>query len=75
MKHCTVAQSSMTYAMKVKQLLASHSIQSSVVRLNPSQTKNGCGFGVEFDCIHYDTVISLLKYSGITYSELSERQG
>lgn len=71
MNRCIVAESSMTYAMKVKQLLEGHSIASSVVRLDPSQTKKGCGYGVEFDCAEYENAITILERARIPYTVVS----
>ncbi len=69
MSSCKIAQSSLTYAMKVKRLLTLHGIAGEVVRLEPWETKKGCGFGVRFDCEHYRKVTSLLQEAGIVYSE------
>ncbi|MBQ2765611.1 MAG: DUF3343 domain-containing protein, partial [Clostridia bacterium] len=41
------ALSSVTYAMQARDLLSKYGIRTTIVRLHPSETPNGCAFGLE----------------------------
>ncbi len=41
------AVSSITYAMQARDLLSKYGIRTNIVRLHPSETPNGCAFGLE----------------------------
>ncbi len=69
MSSCKIPQSSVTWAMKIKRLFDLHGISCEVVRLDPSETKRGCGYGVRFDCVHLAAAEALLHKNGIVYSQ------
>jgi hypothetical protein len=67
---CIASVKSMTYALKAKRALASFYINSEVVKLDTSMTKNGCAYGVKFDCINLYAAENALKSHNISYSQI-----
>ncbi len=62
---CTIAQSSVTYAMKSERILFESGIDARIVRLTPEQARNGCSFGLEISCKNLNRAISLLQSKGL----------
>ena len=50
MKLCTASLISLTYAIKAQKELASAGIDAKIVKLDPSRSRKGCAYGVEFPC-------------------------
>lgn len=67
---CTIATSSVTYAMKGQQLLAGSGIASRIVKLLPRQTKKGCSYGLELQCRLTPRAAALLRDGGVPYTEI-----
>lgn len=67
---CIASVKSMTYALKAKRALASHYINSEIIKLDSSVTKNGCAYGVKFDCINLYSAENALKSQNIKYSQI-----
>lgn len=60
MKVCTASLNSLTYAIKAQKELAGAGIDARVVKLDPSLSRRGCTYGVEFDCTDGRAVRSTL---------------
>lgn len=67
---CIASVKSMTYALKAKRALASYYINSEIIKLDSSITKNGCAYGVKFDCINLYSAENALKSQNIKYSQI-----
>ena len=67
---CIASLKSMTYALKAKRALASYFINAEVVKLDSAMTKNGCAYGVKFDCINLYAAENALKSNNIKYSQI-----
>lgn len=65
MSLCTAAADSLTYAMKAQRALADIGIGCDIVKLDPSQAKRGCEYGVSFDCTRTDEVRRTLSGAGV----------
>lgn len=65
-----ITLNSQTAAIRAHRALASCGIRAKVVRLSPSQSRRGCGHGVETDARDIKAATSCLYYSGINYSDV-----
>lgn len=67
MRSNTVTVKTITIGLKGKKALAGHGIKSSLVKIDFTQTENGCQYGLKFNESDYHKVISILKENGIEY--------
>lgn len=67
---CIAAIQSMTYAVKAQKALNSRNIGSEVVKLDPTLTKRGCAWGIQFDCRFVSEVKRILDNKDIPYGEI-----
>ena len=65
MDYCTAAMGSITAAMNAHSALTSSGIGSKIVKLDPSMTRRGCAYGIEYSCSEHKIVRSVLNNSGI----------
>lgn len=70
MNKCTIAVSSITYAMKGSNLLTANGISSHITKLPPAATRRGCAYGIETDCRTIQKALNLLSKNGVSYSEV-----
>ena len=66
---CSAVTLSMTNAMKAQRALAKHAIKSNVKKLGGSISKNGCVYGIEFECENMMRVKSILDTYSIEVKE------
>lgn len=67
---CIATVKSMTYALKAKRALGAYYINSEVIKLDSSATKNGCAYGIKFDCINLYAAENALKSNNIRYTQI-----
>lgn len=75
MKRCTASMSSLTYAIKGQRALSQEGISCEIVKLDPSLTKKGCAYGIEFPCSEHRKTRAVLTKENIpvtTYLNGSE---
>lgn len=60
----------MTHAQKAKRLLEKERIRAEIVNLDKNLTKNGCAFGIEYDCADSGRVKDILNMRGLGYGEM-----
>ena len=60
----------MTHAIKAKKALENSDINAEIIRLEPSMTKKGCGFGVQFSCVNLYKAKDALDKKYVKYSEI-----
>ena len=63
----TVTVKTITIGLKGKKALAAQGIKSELVKIDFTQTENGCQYGLKFNEHDYYNVISILKEQGIEY--------
>ena len=63
----TVTVKTITIGLKGKKALAAQGIKSDLVKIDFTQTENGCQYGLKFNERDYYNVISILKEQGIEY--------
>jgi hypothetical protein len=68
LNNITVTVSSVTYAIKLKKLLARGGIQSNLVKLEDKKGKLGCINGVRISQNDLFASIVIMKKNGIDYS-------
>ena len=68
MKSCTAAIGSLTLAMKAKAVLDEGGIYCKIVKLDPSMTRRGCAYGIEYDCENHRAVRSAFNTAKISVS-------
>ena len=62
---------SVTTAIKAEKMLAEHSIQVRIIKLDPAYTEKGCAYGIEFSSSNKSAVEKLLKIRGIEHKLLT----
>lgn len=65
---CTATLGSLTYAIKGQKLLSENSISAKIVKLDASQTRRGCSYGIEFDCREQKKVRRLFSTASLPVS-------
>lgn len=75
MNRCTAAMSSLTHCMKAQRLLASSSIETTIVKLDASLTRKGCAYGIEFSCYLKKEVRSILARANIPITQYIDTSG
>ena len=68
MKSCTAAIGSLTIAMKAKTALDSAALDGRIVKLDPSMTRRGCAYGIEYFCEDHKAVRSAFNTAKISVS-------
>ena len=74
MKICIAAISSLNISIKAQKSLAGSGIFSKIVSLEPSATRRGCAYGLEFPCSEEITVKSILRRAGVFPTEFIEKE-
>ena len=62
-----------TVGLKGKKALASQGIKASVIKIDGTESKNGCQHGLEFKEKDFYTAISILREKGIEYGVYKSR--
>ena len=68
MKPCTAAIGSLTIAMKALSALEQAGIFARIVKLDPSMTRKGCAYGIEYSCESHKAVRSAFNAANISAS-------
>ena len=68
MKSCTAAIGSLTLAMKAQSVLSDKGLESKIVKLDPSMTRRGCAYGIEYPCEIHNAVRSAFNTANISVS-------
>ena len=68
MKSCTAAIGSLTLAMKAKSALDNIRVNGKIVKLDPSMTRRGCAYGIEYSCDDHKAVRSAFNAAKISVS-------
>ena len=66
MNYCTAARGSLTAAMKAYSALTTSGIGAKIVKLDPSMTKRGCAYGIEYSCSDHKAVRSALSAAKVS---------
>lgn len=75
MKPCIAAIPSLNRSIKAQKALAKGGIFSRVISLEPSVTKRGCAFGLEFPCTEEKNVRAILRRAGVHPSQFISPDG
>lgn len=70
MSYCIFALSSLTYAYKGGDALHGAGIRSKIVRLDGTETKNGCRYGIAVSPSECSAALSVLNRSGVKYGDV-----
>ena len=73
MNICIATISSLNLSIKAQKALANEKIYSKIVSLDPSLTKKGCAYGIEFSCSEERTVRTILRREGIFPSQFIQK--
>lgn len=68
MKSCTAAIGSLTLAMKAQSALDNSRVNGKIVKLDPSMTRRGCAYGIEYSCDDHKAVRSAFNMANISVS-------
>ena len=63
------AVGAMTLAVKAQMLLLQAGVPATVVQLDPTETRRGCAYGVEFAAVNELTVRATLRAARISVSQ------
>lgn len=72
MPNCIFTTSSVTYAMKAKQLLQEYAIPVNTLKISTDRNRKGCVYGIEFSCNQQLNVSRILSAGGIPFEEYSK---
>ena len=76
MKTCIATTTSLNISIKGQKALAREGIYAKIVSLDPSATRRGCAYGIEFACIYERDVKAILRKERIYPSQyLTDIQG
>ena len=67
---CVAAMRNMTAAMKGRNALENAGVRCDIVSLEPSLTKNGCAYGLNFECRDRGRVKRILTAKKVSYGEI-----
>ena len=67
---CIAPMKSMTAAQKGKTALNSDGVHAEIVSLDPMLTKNGCAYGLSFNCTDKEKSVRILKTKKIAHGEI-----
>ena len=67
MKMSIVTVKTITIGMKGKKALSSRGIKSRLVKIDASQSQNGCQYGIEFPASNFYDAIRALRENEIEY--------
>lgn len=70
MNICIASMASINICIKAQKALLSNGIGCRIVSLNPSLTRRGCAYGIEFTCSHERQVKQILRDAGVTFSQI-----
>ena len=74
MKQTTLTVGSVTYALKAKKALAGIGIKSKLIKVDSSDRKVGCEYGIEFPSVYFLDAVAELKKENINYSLYSQEK-
>lgn len=74
MNICIATISSLNLSIKAQKTLANEKIYCKIVSLDPSLTKKGCAYGIEFSCSEERTVRTILHRGKIYPSQFIQKQ-
>lgn len=69
MKICIASTPSLNISIKAQKVLAEAGIFSKIVSLEPTMTRRGCAYGLEFACADEQRVRAILRRAGIRPSQ------
>ena len=69
MKICIASIPSLNISIKAQKVLAQSGIYAKIVSLDPSLTRRGCAYGLEFTCSDEPQVRAVLRRAGIRPSQ------
>ncbi len=67
---CIAAMKNMTAAIKGRSALEAVGIRCTIVSLEPTLTKRGCAYGLNFACAYLERAKSVLSSKRISYGEI-----
>lgn len=70
MQLCIATCRSMTDALRAMKTMESKGIRCRIVNLDPTVTKNGCAYGVSFNCDDESKVRRMSETGRITYGQI-----
>lgn len=73
MKTKIVTVKTITIGLKGKKALAAHGIKAALIKIDFTNSQNGCQYGISFDERDYHNAISILKENGIEYGAYKGR--
>lgn len=70
LSRCVSSLKSMTHAQKAKRLLENERISAEIVNLDKNLTRNGCAYGIAYDCMYTNDVRRILDRKGLGYGDV-----
>ncbi len=67
---CIASLKSLTYAIKAQKVLSNYYINAEIVKLDSTNNKKGCSYGVKFDCINLYSAENALKNNNVKYFQI-----
>ena len=67
MKTGIITVKTITLGLKGKRALSAEGIKSRVVKIDATESKSGCQYGLEFNALNYYDAIRIMRENGIEY--------
>lgn len=67
---CIIILTSITYVNKAQHLLTQHNIKSCMVKLQATQERRGCGYGIEVRDNFFKAAVSIIEKYKIKIVEI-----
>lgn len=74
MNTCIASISSLNLAIKAQNALTQERIYSKIISLDPTLTKRGCAYGIEFSCSEERNIRTILRRAGIYPSQFIKKE-
>lgn len=69
MKTCIAAINSMNICIRAQKTLSENGYFSKIISLDPSLTKKGCAYGIEFSIYEERKIKNILRHTNIPVSQ------
>ena len=75
MNTCIATMQTVNISIKAQKALSNEGIFSKIITIDPSLTRRGCSYGIEFSCAEEATVRRILRQDGIKNTQFLNLNG
>lgn len=75
MRTCIATIPSLNICIRAQKALANEGLYSKIVSVDPSITRRGCAYGIEFSCSDERQIRNILRRAGVSISQIITNEG